>query len=151
MTVAKNCKMTPIQYARQEWEANTTPHPKQHRVSKMRMAFHTHEFRQFGQAIALLNWAGDRIEITKVETLQPGGGSPSRLIEFLKTLADKYQVTLWGHARIYEPDAPIPRGHLLKKDELENFYKKRGFQLREIDHDASEISYVPQKATSQCH
>jgi hypothetical protein len=34
---------------------------------KFRMVIHTHEFRQFEQAIALLNWAEDCIEITKLE------------------------------------------------------------------------------------
>ena len=137
--------MTPLQQARHEWEANTTPHPKKHPLSKFRAEFHTHEFRQFGQAIAWLNWTEDCIEITKFETLQPGGGGPSRLIEFLKTLADKYQVPLWGHARIYEPDPPIPEGHLLTRGQLENFYKKHGFKLRKIDTDTSELSYIPKQ------
>jgi len=143
MTVVNKNEMTPLQRAQEEWEANTTPHPKKHLLSKFRTAFHIHEFRQFGEAIALLDWAKDCIVITKLETLQPGGCGPSRLIEFLKALADKYQVSLWGNARIYEPDPLVPEGHLLTKDQLENFYKKRGFQLRKIDADTSEISYIP--------
>lgn len=138
--------MTPLQRAREEWEANTTPHPKKHPLSKFRMEeFLTHEFRQFGQAIALLDWAEDRIVITKFETLQPGGGGPTRLIEFLKILADKHQIPLWGHARKYDPDLPIPKGHLLTKDELEIFYKKRGFELCPIDADTSDMWYIPKK------
>lgn len=145
MTMAKDNEMTQLLRARREWDANTKPHPKQHRASEFRPEFRTHEFRQFGQAIALLNWIEDRIEITKVETLQPGSGGPSRLIEFLKTLADKYQISLWGHARKYDPDPPMPKGHLLTKDELEIFYRKRGFELRQIDDDTSEMWYIPKK------
>jgi len=145
MTVANNSEITPLQRARDEWEANTTPHPKMHRISEYREEFLKHEFRQFGQAIALLNWAEDCIEITKFETLQPGGGGATRLIQFLKTLADKYQVQLWGHARRYDPDPPMPEGHLLIKEDLEVFYKKRGFELRRIDADTSDMWYLPKK------
>jgi hypothetical protein len=137
--------MAPLRQAEKEWETNTTPHPKKHRISEFRMEFLTHEFRQLGQAIALLNWAADRIEIIKFETLQPGGGSATRLIEFLKTLADKYEIPLWGHAKKYDPDPPMPKGHLLTKDELEIFYKNRGFELRRIDADTSDMWYIPKK------
>jgi hypothetical protein len=145
MTVANNDEMTPLQRARDEWEANTTPHPKIHRIiSEYREEeFHKHEFRQFGQAIALLDWDEDRIVITKFETLQPGGSGATRLIEFLKTLADKYQIPLWGHARKYDPDPPTPKGHLLTKDELDIFYKKRGFELCPIDANTSDMWYIP--------
>jgi hypothetical protein len=141
MPAAKNNEMTPLQCARQEWERGTTPHHKNHPVGKI---FHIHEFRQFGQAIALLNWAENQIEIAKFETLQPNQGAAARLIKFLKTLADKYQIQLWGHARTYLPDAPVPIGQLLTKDQLDNFYRKQGFQLRKIDANTSEIRYTPQ-------
>jgi hypothetical protein len=124
MTVANNDEMTPLQRARDEWEANTTPHPKIHRIIS--------EYR-----------AEDRIVITKFETLQPGGSGATRLIEFLKTLADKYQIPLWGHARKYDPDPPTPKGHLLTKDELDIFYKKRGFELCPIDANTSDMWYIP--------
>ena len=143
MTVAKNNEITPLQRAREEWEVNTTPHPKKHPLSEFRPAFHTHEFRQFGQAIAWLDWSEACIEIKKLETLQPGGGGPTRLIKFLKALADKCQAPLWGHARAYDPDPPLPKGHLLTKEELEAFYRKHGFQLRKVDDDTSEIKYIP--------
>jgi hypothetical protein len=131
---------TQLQQAQQEWETNTTPCPKNHPVGKKN---HIHEFRQFDKAIAWLNWTGDCIEIVKFETLQPGQGGPTHLINFLKSLADKYQVRLWGHARIYKPDEPVPMGHLLTKEQLEEFYKKRGFLLRKIDADTSEMFYIP--------
>jgi hypothetical protein len=72
----------------------------------------------------------------------------SRLIRFLKLLADKYQIPLWGHARPYEPDPPHPAGRLLTKEELDNFYRKHGFKLSEIDSCISDIKYVPKKLTS---
>jgi hypothetical protein len=134
--------MTPIQKAQQDWENNTTLHLKKHLISRFRPVFQIQEFRQFGNAIAMLNWSGDCIEITKFETLRPNEGAATRLIEFLKSLADKYQVRLWGHARPYEPDSP-PTGHLLTKEELEEFYKKHGFQLRKIDAETSDMLYVP--------
>ncbi|HZF02558.1 MAG TPA: hypothetical protein VE344_11785 [Methylomirabilota bacterium] len=138
--------MTPLQKAQQEWEANTTPHCKKHSLSKFRPASHIHEFRRFEKAIALLNWTENCIEITKFETLQPGGGGATHLIKFLKTIADKYQIPLCGHAIKYDPDPPIPEGHLLTKEQLEGFYKKHGFQLRKINDETSDMLYVPQRA-----
>ena len=89
-------KMTPLQLAREEWERNTTQHTKLHPVG--RGIIHEHEFRQYGQAMAWLKWDGDCIEIGKFETLHLGQGAASRLIEFLKSLADKYEVQIFGHA-----------------------------------------------------
>jgi hypothetical protein len=37
---------------------------------------------------------------------------------------------------------------LLTKEELDNFYRKHGFKLREIDSCISDIKYVPKKLTS---
>ena len=143
--------MTPLKQAQQEWEANTTPHPKTHHVRPVvrnnPIPF-SEDFRQFDKAIALLNWNSDCIEIAKLETLQPRQGGSSRLIVFLKKLADKYQVIIWGHARPYEPDPPCPADGLLTKDQLDNFYRKHGFVLREIDSTASEIKYVPKQLSS---
>ena len=146
VTEGNSDEKSPVHRALQEWESNTTPHPKTHPIGN---EIHMHSFRRFGEAIAWLEQCGDCIVITKVETLQPRGGGPSRLIEFLITLADKYQIELCGHARKYVPDLPVPEGHLLTKEELEIFYKKRGFHLREIDRDTSEMSYVPRNISVQ--
>lgn len=140
---------TPLKQAQQEWEADTMPHPKNHLCGKENREPCVHEFRQFDQAIALLDWAGDCIWITKFETLQPGQGGASRLIRRLKALADKYQVRLCGYAKNYEPDPPVPKGHLLTKEELEAFYEKHGFQRRKIDADTSEVLYLPPKLASE--
>jgi hypothetical protein len=121
--------LTPLQRARQEWEQVTTPCTKMHYIGKNP---YRDEFRQYGQAIAWLEWDDEFIQITKIEALQPGRGAATKLIGFLKTLADKYQVRLFGNAVVYRPDPPIPEGNLLSQAELEGWYKKHGFQLRKI-------------------
>jgi hypothetical protein len=131
--------MTPLQLAQEEWEQNTTPHAKLHRVGKQTV--HEHEFRKYGQAIAWLKWDGDCIEIAKFETLQPSQGNASKLIEFLKNLSNKYKVRIFGHATAYLPDPPIPKGELISQKELEEFYSRHGFKLRKITRDASEVIY----------
>lgn len=136
--------MTLLQQAKQEWEVNTKLYCKKHPISKFRPAFLKHKFRQYGNALAMLNWSQECIEISKFETLEAGSGDATRLIIFLKSISDKYQIPLCGHARIYEPDPPMPKGHLLTKEQLEGFYKKLGFNLRKIDADTSDMLYVPQ-------
>jgi hypothetical protein len=141
--------MTPVEQAQRKWEANTKPHPKNHIVRPVvrnNPIIFKEEFRQFDKAIALLNWNVDCIEILKLETLQPRHGGPTRLISFLKCIADEFQIPLWGHARLYELDPPFPEGDLLTKEKLYQFYEKHGFQLRKIDDDTSEISYAPRKS-----
>jgi hypothetical protein len=154
MTAVNKNEMTPLQRAREEWEANTTSHPKKHSISKFRPAFHIHEFRKFGQAIAWLKWDGDYIEITKFEKL-PGAGrqAGTPLVEFLKSVADKYQIRLFGNATIYQPDPPIPEGPLLSQDQLEIWYKKHGFQLyKSIKSGIVELWYpnAPQVSSDAC-
>lgn len=138
--------MTPLKQAQQEWEANTTPYPKIHHVRPIvrnNPITFPESFQQFDKAIALLNWDSDCIELVKLETLQPRQGGSSRLVCFLKRLADKYQLTIWGHARPYKPDPPFPAGGIITKDQLDNFYRKHGFVLREIDAETSDIKYLP--------
>jgi len=131
--------MTQLQLAQKEWESNSIPNTKLHPIG--RGVIHEHEFRRYGQAIAWLKWDGDCIEIAKFETLCPGRGAAAKLVEFLKSLADKYKVTLFGHATAYQPDEPFPQGQLLSQKELEDFYRKHGFRLRKISDEASEILY----------
>jgi hypothetical protein len=131
--------MNQLQLARIEWESNSTSHAKLHPLG--RGVIHKHEFRKYGQAIAWLNWDGNCMEIAKFETLSPGHGAAAKLVEFLKSLADKYGVTLYGHATVYSPDDPIPQGQLLSQKELEDFYRRHGFKLRKISNEASEILY----------
>ena len=119
--------MTPLQLAQKEWEDKTIPHPKNHLVGKK---IHIHEFRKFGEAIAWLQWDGKYIVISKFEKL-PGAarGAGTRLVRFLISLADKYQLRIFGNLRCYEPDPPIPCGSLMTQDVLESWYKKQGFKI----------------------
>ncbi len=131
MTVTNNNEMTPLQRARDEWEVNTTPHPKMHRMSEYREVFDKQEFRQFGLAIALLRWTEDCIQIEKLEKLPRGGRKAAiPIVNYLKTLADKYHVHLSGKAIPYTPDPPWPDDErILSQKELVAWYERRGFQL----------------------
>jgi hypothetical protein len=124
--------MTAIEQAQQEWEANTTPHFKKHSISQFRPAFHIHEFRKYGKAIAWLQWDEGRMEIKKIETLGECKGAATKLIEFLKTLADKYNICIFGNAVVYTPDPPIPKVILFSQQQLEDWYKHLGFKLVKI-------------------
>jgi hypothetical protein len=121
--------VTPLEIARQEWEQHTTACPKVHYIGKKPF---THEFRQYGQAIAWLQWESGFIEITKIEALQTGQGAATRLMHFLKSLADKYHVRLFGNAVVYPPDPSVPVGTLLSQQQLEKWYRNLGFKLRKI-------------------
>lgn len=77
-------------------------------VVKNNLIYFREDFRRFDNAIAWLQWNEDCIEIKKLETLLPHGGGPTRLIKFLKTLADEFLVPLWGHARLYELEMGLP-------------------------------------------
>lgn len=131
MKTANNDEMNPVQLVRQEWMTNTTRHPKQHRISEFRPVFHTHEFRQHGQAIAWLNWTDDYIDIAKLEKLPGAGrGAAIPLVEFLKTLSDKYHIRLSCQVNPYTPDPPWSDDERKpSQEELEGWYRKRGFRL----------------------
>jgi len=82
--------MTPLIQAQQEWVVNTTPHYKDHFHKNGKWAW-TDKFRKHGQAIALINWDCEEIQITKMEKLPDAGrGTAIPLVKFLKALADKY-------------------------------------------------------------
>lgn len=145
MTAVNNNEMTPLQRARQEWEANTTPYRKEHPISKFRPVFHTHEFRQFGQAIALLNWPDECLEIAKLEKLPAAGrGAAIPLVNFLEVLADNHHIRLSCQVKPYKPDPPWPDNERIpSQEELEAWYKKRGFQLFTRGKPASTQAWYP--------
>lgn len=122
-------RMRPLELAWQEWERQTEPYPKTHYIGKKPFI---DEFRRYGDAIAWLEIGDDCITITKIEALKTGKGAARRLVEFLKSLADKYRVRLFGNAVVYPPDVPTPVGPLLSQQELEAWYAKMGFKLRKI-------------------
>jgi hypothetical protein len=123
--------MIPLQQAQQEWEVETTSHPKDHFYENGKKQEGTDQFRKRGQAIALINWDGEYIEIKKLEKLPGGGrGAAIPLVNFLKALADKYHIRLSGQAKPYTPDPPLPDDPIITEQEkLEDWYKKHGFQI----------------------
>jgi TPR repeat protein len=133
--------MTPLQLAQKEWEDKTTRHPKERLVGKK---IRTQEFRKFGEAIAWLRWDGNHIEMKKMEKLPCAGrGSGTSLINFVKSLADNYQVRIFGNPMSYDPDPPIPCGHLLTQGRLESWYKKHGFKIVKIQDSDIPIMWYP--------
>lgn len=100
--------------------------------------------KKLGEAIAWLEWDGKYIVIKKFEKLPCAGkGAGTPLIEFLKSLADKYQVRISGNPMCYDPDPPIPCGPLLTQDQLEAWYEKHGFQIRKILNSDIPIMWYP--------
>jgi hypothetical protein len=121
--------MTPVQQAKKDWDENTSPHPKMHCVSQLHGMHRTEDFQQFGQAIALINWAEGCIVLAKLEKLPGAGrGAAIPLINFLKSLADKYHLCIQAHVKPYAPDPPwSERKPTL--EELKEWYPRRGFKL----------------------
>jgi hypothetical protein len=132
--------MKPLELAWQEWERQTTPYPKVHYIGK---TLTIDEFRRYGDGIAWLEQHRDYIVITKIEALQTGQKAAKRLVEFLKSLADKYSVRLFGNAGVYPPDPPVPVGTLLTQQQLEDWYRKLGFQLRKIGESGVTAIWYP--------
>jgi len=130
--------MTPPQLAIKEWEDKTTPQHKERIVgNKSRIQ----EFRKYGEAIAWLELDGKHIVIKKIEKLSyEGRGAGTALIEFLKSLADKYQVRLFGSVAAYDLEPPIPNCPTLSQSQLEAWYQKLGFKLSRIPN--SDISLI---------
>ena len=143
--------MNPLQLAMKEWEDKTTP---QHKERKGGKKIRIQEFRKYGEAIAWLELDSKHIEIKKIEKLScKGRGAGTALIEFLKSLADKYQVRLFGGVVAYDLEPPISNCPTLSQAQLEDWYQKRGFQLRRIpDSDIVLIWYpdLPKTASDAC-
>jgi hypothetical protein len=143
--------MTPIQLAKKEWEENSTPHAKNNFIGKRN---YTQEFRKYGEAIAWLDFDGEYIVMKKIEKLScEGRGAGTALIEFLKSLADKYQVRLFANIAAYELEPPIVNCPTLSQDQLEAWYSEHGFQLRRIPNSGLSVIWypdTPQTASVAC-
>jgi hypothetical protein len=131
-------RFTPVELAWKEWLNNTTPHA---RIQYLNETPFSYEFRRYGQAIALLEPKGDYIFISKLEALQTGQRAAKNLIEFLKKLSDKYDVRLFARAIAYQPDPPVPTGHLLTQTELQDWYAKLGFRVWPINRQSADVGY----------
>jgi hypothetical protein len=119
--------MTHLHLAEEEWTAITQPAPKTHHRSRKPV---THPFRRFGQALAWVEFDAEQIEIKKLEmTVHPAKGAATLLLEALKAIATKHELRITGAAIAYLPDPPVPPGPFLSQKELEDWYRRRGFQL----------------------
>ena len=135
---------TPLQQAQQDWKAKTTEHPKQHFYKNGKKQDGLQHFRKYDQAIALINWDGEHIEITKLEKL-PGTskGAAIPLVDFLKALAVKYGIRITGQVKPYTPDPPWTKEPPITQEQLEAWYKKLGFRLFSRDKHATTWIWYP--------
>ena len=116
--------MNSLSAAQAEWEAATVRYPLPHKQSYGKIV--EEPFRRCGDAIAWLDW-GDCCVITKIETLKPRSGAATSLLSFLKALATKHGVRIYGNPVVYPPTSPCAAAAPLSQEELVAFYSKRGF------------------------
>ena len=116
--------MTPLSVARTEWEAGTTSYPLPHKQSYGEII--EEPYRRYGNAIAWLEWS-DHCEIRKFQTLTPKSGEATLLLTFLKALATKHGIRIFGNPVVYEPTYPLPSETLLTQEQLMSWYRKQGF------------------------
>ncbi|HEX3625232.1 MAG TPA: hypothetical protein VH280_07395 [Verrucomicrobiae bacterium] len=121
--------MTRTQQAKKDWDQNTSVHRIGPRVSNSQGTHQNLDYQQFGQAIALVYWPEDYINLAKLEKLPGAGrGAAVPLIDFLKSLADKYRLCIQAHVRPYTP-APPWSERKPTLEELKGWYQRRGFRL----------------------
>ena len=131
--------MTPIELVRAEWEASTAFCPRTWFAGKRRLLV-TDNFRRYGEAIAVLEWSSYCV-VSKLESLSPRGGAASRLIAYLKTLADSHRIVLFGNATAYVPETQTVLNGLLTQSELEAWYQRHGFVMHRNSLGIMEIWY----------
>lgn len=121
--------MNSLEAAHAEWEAATIPYPLLHKQSYGKIV--EEPFRRYGDAIAWLEWEaheeGSVCEFKKFETLKRKTGAATSLLNFLKTLAVKHQVHIYGNPTPYPPTCPMAAESPLSEEELKTWYSKRGF------------------------
>jgi len=118
-----------LDQARKEWEDNTESAPKKVTQGTYKKWTVVQPFRRFGEALAWLDWNDDIIEIKKLETLNPGIGGPTKLLKFLQSIADKHGLRISAWIVAYSPDQPALEGKLRTQKGLEEWYRRRGFQI----------------------
>jgi hypothetical protein len=83
-----------------------------------------HRFRRYRGALAVMEWGEASACIFKLEA-GPEKGSGGRLLEFLKSIADKHSIELIGNVKAYETDAcPEP-----DQAKTVKFYRCHGFHV----------------------
>lgn len=116
--------MNSISSAKQEWESETTPYPLIHKLSGG--IKEEEPFRRFQNAIAWLEWSGI-CTIKKIETLRPKTGAATSLLSFLKGIACKHSIYIFGNPCYYPPTSPEATQSPLSQEELFSWYERRGF------------------------
>jgi hypothetical protein len=116
--------MSSLLAARAEWEAATIPHPLPHKQSCGEIV--EEPFRRYRDAIAWLDW-DDYCIVTKIETLRPRSGATGSLLSFLKTLAIKHGIRIYGNPVVYPPTCSQAAALPLSQEELNAWYSKHGF------------------------
>lgn len=111
--------------AKMEWERETVPHII---TRRRRNRFVREHFRMLGGAIAWVEWPS-RCELLKIEALAPRTGAASRLLARLQSVCDRFNVPIFGNATAYEPSTE-QAASWLNQEELEEWYRRRGFALR---------------------
>ncbi|MGA2661068.1 MAG: hypothetical protein ABSH34_26600 [Verrucomicrobiota bacterium] len=116
--------MNSLSAAQAEWEAAAVPYPLLHKQSYGKVV--EEPFRKYGDAIAWLEWEG-LCTIVKIETLSPRSGAASLLLSFLKAVAMKRGIRIYGNPVVYKPTCPLAGAAPLSQEELNAWYSKRGF------------------------
>jgi hypothetical protein len=116
--------MSSISAARAEWEAATIPCPLSREQSHGEIV--EEPFRRYGDAIAWLDWE-DYCTIVKIETLRPRSGAATSLLSFLKSVATRHGIRIYGNPVVYEPTCPQAAASPLSQKELAAWYSKRRF------------------------
>jgi hypothetical protein len=138
--------MNAIYSAQQEWESETTLYPLIHRLSRGKLE--EEPFRRFQNAIAWLEWS-EVCTIKKIETLCPKTGAATSLLSFLKKIASKHSVYIFGNPCCYPPSSPEASQSPLSQEELFCWYSRRGF-IVDYGIDCPSIWYpkIPTQATT---
>ena len=127
--------ISPIETAKAQWEANSLPYPL---ITHHRRRIITEDFRRLGDAIALLVWT-DKCEVKKIESLCPRTGAASHLLRYILSLADAYEITLFGNARAYTSPHQGSCNSIMLQADLEIWYIKYGFTLHRFRVGGEEV------------
>jgi len=109
--------------AERAWLELTTPSDRRHVGRRGQV---TYPFRQYGQAVAWIEWQPGRAIILKLETLG-GKGEGAKLIRALIQIADQHGIRITGNASPYAtPERPAPTP---SPEQLCDYYRSLGFEV----------------------
>ena len=116
--------MSSLSAAQAEWEEATICYPLPHKQIYDEIV--EEPFRRYGDAIAWLDW-GNYCIISKIETLRPRSGATTSLLVFLKALATKHGIRIYGNPVVCPPTCLQAAESPLSQEELNAWYSKHGF------------------------